>query len=346
MAEPGQRRRWGAPPDTLEAFDEPRSRAPYVFGVLAVVVVVVGAALALADREGESPGSVRRVDLADGPTAGGSKAEPSLDEKSFDEPFNVLVVGSDERPEGEDDGVSGRRSDTLAIVRMNPPARSLEVLAVPRDLWVPIADTGRKAKVNSAYNSGGPSRLVRTVSEALGVPIHRYVEIDFRGFRALVDLVGGVPVPFDGEMRDRRSGFRSPAGLAQLDGNQALLYVRSRHLEVKRNGSWRAEAQGDLDRVRRQQDLVRRIVGVLQERTKRDPGAIDELLRVMGPYLSVDRGFPAVELVGLADIYIDADPSAIPMAVLPTTPGGAAGQSILRLREAEAEPLLARFRTP
>ena len=63
------------------------------------------------------------------------------------------------------------------------------------------------SRINNAFQSGGPARLVATINDALDLPVHHYVEIDFQGFRDLVDAVDGVPVYFDARVRDRNSGL-------------------------------------------------------------------------------------------------------------------------------------------
>ena len=64
----------------------------------------------------------------------------------------------------------------------------LGLTSIPRELWVEIADTGRSQRINSAYNEG-PERLAKTISYELGIPIHHYVEVDFLGFKDIIDEI-------------------------------------------------------------------------------------------------------------------------------------------------------------
>jgi LCP family protein required for cell wall assembly len=168
-------------------------------------------------------------------------------------PINVLVVGVDSRPEGDE--VSGSRTDTIAVVRLDPTGPRLTVVSIPRDLYVPI-DGGGEDRINSAL-AAGRDVLVRTVSDVLAVEINHYMEIDFAGFARLVDLAGGVDVSFDTAVRDRNTGFAAEVGCAHLDGQQALAYVRWRLFEAfdAATGKWVQDPTSDLGRIARQQDF-------------------------------------------------------------------------------------------
>ena len=97
-----------------------------------------------------------------------------------------------------------------------------KMMSIPRDLYVPIAETGGSQKINAAYN-GGPRRLVQTVQQSLGIPIHHYLEVDFVSFAKLVDSLGGITIDFPHPAFDRNSGLDvRQAGPVELDGAQAL----------------------------------------------------------------------------------------------------------------------------
>ena len=125
---------------------------------------------------------------------------PGLHKSVAGRPFNLLVVGSDSR-EGLDDAdggrygdVGGQRNDTTLVVRVEPSRKRISMLSIPRDLVVPIAG-GAENRINAAL-TGGPGELVKTIEQNFGVPIHHYVLIDFDGFRAIVDALGGIDVRF------------------------------------------------------------------------------------------------------------------------------------------------------
>ena len=114
--------------------------------------------------------------------------------------MNVLLVGSDSRAnlqgsvaEGFGKGeVEGQRSDTVMILHIDPGSQKAAIVSVPRDLYVPIAGTNFSDRVNAAFALGGPDQLIATVQQALSIPIHHYVQVDFVGFKDIVDTVGGV----------------------------------------------------------------------------------------------------------------------------------------------------------
>ena len=141
---------------------------------------------------------------------------------------NYLLVGSDSRALGDpntgDVGeVTGNRSDTIMLLRLDNSTDEAALLSIPRDLYIETAiHTGR---INSAYNDG-PSVLVQAVQQALALPIHHYVEIDFYGFKALVEALGGVEVCFALPTRDLHTGLNIGApGCFLLDGTQAMTLI-------------------------------------------------------------------------------------------------------------------------
>src|SRR5215203_1817451 len=151
---------------------------------------------------------------------------------------NYLLVGSDSREGidpndpnvgaiGDPDDVVNRRSDTIIILRREREGGAA-LLSLPRDLWVPIAGTDDKGKINSAFNEG-PTRLAQTITEALGIPINHYVEVDFAGFQSLVDQMGGVQICTYVPAQDTHSGLRLEPGCTNLNGSMALAYARSRY---------------------------------------------------------------------------------------------------------------------
>ena len=170
-------------------------------------------------------------------------------------PLNILVAGVDRRPPGSD--VEGSRADTIAVVRVDPIQNHVSMLSLPRDLWITTAD-GSGGRINSFTDDGG---LVEVVSSLLGIDINHYVEVDFEGFESLIDLAGGVTIPFDNPVRDAATGFTAGAGCNELSGAEALSYVRSRKLQQldPATGEWVTDPISDIGRIARQQDLIGRV---------------------------------------------------------------------------------------
>ncbi|HEX4980048.1 MAG TPA: LCP family protein, partial [Ilumatobacteraceae bacterium] len=179
---------------------------------------------------------------------------------------NYLLVGSDTRegvdPNAPDFGgigdtsdVGGRRSDTIMILRREKDGGAA-LLSLPRDLWVEIAGTGESNRINSAYTEG-PQRLASTITQSLGIPIHHYVEVDFVGFKRIIDEIGGVEICIEFATRDLHTGLALQPGCQKLDGVQSLAYARSRYYEEFRDGDWRIDPRADLGRIERQQLFMR-----------------------------------------------------------------------------------------
>jgi LCP family protein required for cell wall assembly len=265
---------------------------------------------------------------------------------------NYLLVGSDTR-EGADPGspdfggigaadeVGGRRSDTIMVLRFDPGTNSGALLSLPRDLFVPIAGTGKKNRINSAY-SAGPDVLVRTVQESLGIPVHHYVEIDFNGFKRMVDAVGGVQVWFDYPSRDKHTGlFVEQTGCVRLDGVQALQFARSRYFEQFRDGQWQQDAASDLGRIDRQQEFLRNALSKAIREGSTSPITATKLVNTAVENLKVDD---SLDLWGLANRVRVMGAGGLTTYTLPVDGKMVGDMSVVVMQEAEAEPLLDYFR--
>src|ERR1044071_5025541 len=99
----------------------------------------------------------------------------------------VLLIGSDRRWTG----VDGARSDTIMLARIEPSRHRIALLSIPRDLYVSIPGHGHD-RINMAFHYGGERLLTQVVRETFGVTIDHFVEVDFRGFKNVVDKLGGV----------------------------------------------------------------------------------------------------------------------------------------------------------
>jgi len=102
-------------------------------------------------------------------------------------PMNVLVLGSDRRP---GDTAGSQRADTIALLHVDFKASKAILVSLPRDLRVK-APNGQFVKINSFYNQG-PTAMVQAVNSFTGLPIDHYVEVNFTGFRNIVDTLGGA----------------------------------------------------------------------------------------------------------------------------------------------------------
>lgn len=267
--------------------------------------------------------------------------------ESSSDPLVFLVIGSDSReglPEGwEDDygDFGGQRADVIMLAQLLPDQGRVQLLSLPRDLRVDIPGRER-AKLNAAYAYGGSELMVETVQATFGVPVHHYVEVDFAGFAAIVDDVGGVAIDFPAPARDRKSGLSVEAGSQLLDGREALAYARSRSYEELRNGSWTFVEANDIGRTARQQQVVAAIVSELATPSivVEAPGVVSSLAR----HMVVDSEFRELDFAGLAWGFRSFDRSAIDSATLPAEDRIIDGVAYLVPIEEEADRMLAAFR--
>jgi LCP family protein required for cell wall assembly len=259
---------------------------------------------------------------------------------------NYLIVGSDSRdvddlvdagldPAGFADG-GGQRSDTMLLLRFDGGEASM--MSLPRDLYVPIAETGRSQKINAAYN-GGPRRLVLTVQQALGLPVHHYLEVDFVSFAKLVDSLGGITIDFPHPAFDRNSGLDvRQAGPVELDGPQALGFVRSRQYVEVIDGVEQPDARGDLGRVVRQQQFLKAVFSELG--SAKNPVTLARAAGSAAGGLRIDDTMGLFDAIRFAWRLRSLDPAPVE---LPTRLGSNESGSVLFLEPA-ADAALAQFR--
>ncbi len=260
-------------------------------------------------------------------------------------PRTFLILGVDQRP-GER---YPTRADTILLAHVDPARERAVLLSIPRDLWLPQPQ-GPANRINTAVPNGaepddihaGPRYLAQTIQENFGIPIQGYVMVNFTGFVAVVDAAGGVTVDVPALLVDNAyptpdfgvTQVRFQPGPQRLDGERALIYVRTRHQD------------SDFGRAARQQQVVQalarqllrpsgwlRLPGVLAAaldavQSDLGPWDVPALLR-LGFYLATDRA----QFVVLGREYTDPW----------TSPGGAA---VLLPRWPAIRPLLAELFPP
>lgn len=275
-----------------------------------------------------------------------------------DKPLNFLVVGSDSRENiSEDDpdagaflgeDVGGKRTDTIIVMRVDPAAKAISLLSIPRDLWVPLNGTGPNDRINTAFAEGGAQELINTVQSVLRIDINHYVEVDFKGFKSLVETVGGIPLYFDRAMYDENSGLNiTQPGCVTLDGQQALAFARSRHLVYfnEETGEYEEDLTADLGRITRQQLFLRRVMDKVATLGLTDVTKLNRLVNVATDNVTFDDNLGTGDLVELARQFSSLGSEAMHSYALPTDlTETAEGASVVVLREAEAQPTLDVFR--
>lgn len=267
-----------------------------------------------------------------------------LDAASGDD-LTFLIVGSDSR-EGLNDltnfgSAGGARGDVIMLVQVDAGQSSAQILSIPRDLWVEIPGHGEN-RINAAYAFGGPPLMVETIRESLGVEVNHYVEVDFVGFAALVDELGGINIAFPYQARDIKSGLDVPAGSQTLDGDMALAYARSRTYQELQNGSWVSVDANDIGRTQRQQEVVRAILSKMKS-----PASITEagsIAGAMAEHMTIDSALATSSVASLAWDFKGILTGSIDGATLPTTGATINGSSVVVMVEPDAGEMLAAFR--
>ena len=287
--------------------------------VLLVAFAVGGAALAFEPDVGAERGP-ERVEAS---PAGWIERMFGADGLSG-EPFNVLVLGVDERPDSDE---TGSRTDTIMLVRVVPESGNIKLLSVPRDLLVEV-EPGVEERINAAYNFGGIEQTITAFEDYSGVTVDHFAIVDFEGFKDVIDAMGGVRMDVEDEIPPK---YEIQDGLQTLNGNQALFYAR-----------YRKTAGGDLDRIRRQQQLVAALRSqALDWNTVRQ---MPEISRIANRNVESDLG--PREGISLGRVLIRRGPSASMTAEqLKGTPETRDNGDQVLVPDAEAnDPILDQFR--
>lgn len=234
---------------------------------------------------------------------------------------NILLLGSDARSGAEAQHITGARADTIMVLHIPKDGSAAYLISVMRDTWVNIPGFG-SAKVNAALNYGGVALQVATIEQLLGVKMDHVVEIDFQGFKALVDTLGGVTVNVP--LAFSAGGYTWNQGPTTMDGTEALRFVRERYVF----------ADGDYQRVRNQRAFIRGVYNEL-----RADGALSsaskllEVIQSVNGYLTVDSGLSASAMVGIAQPVLSNGNTQLVSMTLPNAGVGWSwdGQSIVVL---------------
>ena len=182
--------------------------------------------------------------------------------------LNYLLVGSDTRAGlskaqlkllrvGSTASAAGGRSDTMLLVHISKARDKATIISIPRDSLVTIPAhpsvldktkiaPASKGKINAAFAWGGAPLLIQTIEQETNIKIDHYVEIGFAGFAGMVDSLGGIQVCTKRDINDPKSHLVMTAGIHNVDGIEALKYVRTRDFD----------GMGDLGRMQRQQQFM------------------------------------------------------------------------------------------
>ncbi|HZD38629.1 MAG TPA: LCP family protein [Actinomycetes bacterium] len=269
----------------------------------------------------------------------GAQAVQNLVPSNAGEPTNFLVVGSDSRAglsqrdlnRAATRPVAGQRTDTIILIHVSPARKRAVMMSIPRDLKVDIPGHGQD-KINAAFAFGGPNLLVKTIEDNLGVPVNHYAEIDFAGFLKVVDKLGGVRLCNDTGHRldDSFANLHMAPGCHEMNGVQALAFVRARHID------------SDFGRIGRQQQFLRAVMSKVSSK-----GSLLNLPRlasiadIVSEHVKTDDTLQTSEAISLLKRIGRLDSSSVDMRVYPSFDGGIdPSNGVDYVRAAPEAPLL------
>ncbi len=198
-----------------------------------------------------------------------------------EKPLNILLMGVDER-----EGDSGR-SDALMVLSVDPAHNRSQLISIPRDTRATLvggnsSHSGTKDKINHAYAYGGADMSINTVENLLDIDLDYYVKMNMEGVTEMVDAVGGVTVNNEIDWYDEgyyKKGYHYEKGPIQLDGDQALGYVRMRHEDPK----------GDVGRNERQRKVIKAIID--KGSSIKSVSRMSDMLDVLGNNMATNMDF-------------------------------------------------------
>ncbi len=230
------------------------------------------------------------------------------------------------------------RTDTLIVLQLDPERDGAAMLSLPRDLLVTRCD-GTVGRINGAFEiglesgDGGPDCLVETITDLTGIPIHHYVQIDFRGFVNVVDRLGGVRLYLDEPITDPDAHVDLPAGCVTLNGREALGFVRARKID------------NDFGRIARQQRFLREFVDQLSSaRVALDVPRLFSLVDAAADAVDVDPQLTLQLMRRMAFSFRDLSSDRIDTRTVPAVDRVINEASYLEMDTEPAEELFRAFR--
>ncbi len=226
----------------------------------------------------------------------------------FNHRQNILILGVDSNGDNTDPFLS-TRSDTILVANIDPSNHSINVISIPRDSKVYLADGKGVQKINHAHALGGIELTKKTIEETLGIKIDRYIVINAKGVRELVDVIGGIPVYIEKPLNyDDYAGklhIHLQKGEHLLNGQQVEGFLRFRH-----------DGLGDIGRTSRQQWFLKSLIETLK--TPDIIPQIPEALKIAMTYIKTDMTL--YELSHLAVFARDINLDTVEVATLPGGP--------------------------
>ncbi|TDD66484.1 LCP family protein [Actinomadura rubrisoli] len=255
--------------------------------------------------------------------------------------MNILVMGSDSRA-GENSRYgteAGQRSDTTILLHLSPGGEHAIGISFPRDSMVSIPSCKKPgggstppqfAMINTAFSNGGPACTWKTIEALTKVRIDHFVEVDFAGFKRVVDALDGVEICVPRRIDDPKAELHLKAGRQVVHGDQALGYVRTRY--VLGDGS-------DLDRIKRQQAFMASVVRKATDKGMlTDPGRTYSFLSAATKSIKADDRFTLSVMQKLAGGLRGMSAGKVRFVTVPVQPFPQ-DKNRVQFNQAQAEPL-------
>lgn len=188
----------------------------------------------------------------------GSRSMPSSIDPASNQPVNILLIGTDIGNVNQVDNQADKRTDTIMVLNYNPQNKNLHIVSIPRDTLINV--NGKNAKINSAYEIGGYSKIKSEVENLLAININYMVKIDYTAFDEIIDAIGGVDMEIDRNMiyddpvQNLHINFKA-GETVHLDGKKAEEFFRWRE-----NNDGSGFANGDLDRIENQHKFISKVI--------------------------------------------------------------------------------------
>lgn len=210
--------------------------------------------------------------------------------------INILIMGIDARP-----GEMTARSDTMILASIHPTIHKAVLIWIPRDTRLDTPIKG-SYKINSVNFFKGPEKACDVVGKIFAVDVDHYIMVNFNGFEAIIDKLGGLDMDVDINLHSARSNIHLSKGRQHLNGREALKYVR-----------FRIAPKADIARTERQQKLVNALLEKLSKPAMimKIPMLIPEIIK------NVDTNISLQDLLFLSQMKYLLDTNNIYTQTLP-----------------------------
>ncbi|MFJ6278609.1 LCP family protein [Arthrobacter subterraneus] len=298
-----------------------RGRVPVLqivaISLVAVLVAVVGfVALSVVRLQGN---------VATQPLNLSTDGETQLPVDLSRDPVQILIIGSDTRAgQGGDAEDEEGQADVMMLMTMSGDRSNVTMVSFPRDLMVPLpacvnpgtgesSDSMALGQLNSSLANGGPGCTVAAINEVTGLQVDHFMMADFNAVTELSKAVGGVEVCVNQKVDDEYSGLQLPAGTSEIEGEQALAFLRTRHS---------FGTGGDEGRIRAQQAFLASLARKIKEEgTLNNIPRLYSIAEAVTQNLTVDDGLVEIpELLKLAGRLQDVDLGNVAFVTVPVVP--------------------------